>query len=81
MHDLFILTPVAGQTPKDLQYVNVPKGLPQLVDRRFTRFMARFDVGVIPPTTMKIHVELAEKMICFFWVQKTDVEIAMNRAF
>ena len=31
--------------------------------------------------TMKIHVELAEKMICFFWVQKTDVEIAMTRAF
>ena len=30
---------------------------------------------------MKIHVELAEKMICFFWVQKTDVEIAMNRDF
>ena len=49
VHDLFILTPVAGQTPKDLQYVNVPKGLPQLVDRRFTRLMARFDVGVIPP--------------------------------
>ena len=37
VHDLFILTPVADQTPKDLQYVNVPKGLPQLVDRRFTR--------------------------------------------
>ena len=49
VHDLFILTPVAGQTPKDLQYVNVPKGLPQLVDRRFTRLMVRFDVGVIPP--------------------------------
>ena len=49
VHDLFILTPVADQTPKDLQYVNVPKGLPQLVDRRFTRLMARFDVGVIPP--------------------------------
>ena len=31
--------------------------------------------------TMKIHVYLAEKMICFFWVQKTDVEIAMNCAF
>ena len=49
VHDLFILTPVAGQTPKHLQYVNVPKGLPQLVDRLFTRLMARFDVGVIPP--------------------------------
>ena len=49
VHDPFILTPVADQTPKDLQYVNVPKGLPQLVDRRFTRLMARFDVGVIPP--------------------------------
>ena len=48
VHDLFILTPTAGQTPKDLQHVNVPKGLPQLVDRRFTRLMARFDVGVIP---------------------------------
>ena len=22
-----------------------------------------------------------KKMICFFWVQKADVEIAMNRAF
>ena len=31
--------------------------------------------------TMKIHVELAEKMICFFWVQKKDVENAMKRAF
>ena len=31
--------------------------------------------------TMKIHVELAEKMICLFGAQKTDVEIAMNRAF
>ena len=31
--------------------------------------------------TMKIHMGLAEKMICFFWVQKTDVEIAMNCAF
>ena len=31
--------------------------------------------------TMKIHVELAEKMICFFWVQKTDVEIAMKCGF
>ena len=30
---------------------------------------------------MKINVELAEKMVCFFWVQKTDVEIAMNLAF
>ena len=49
VHDLFILPPVAGQTPKDLQYVNVPKGLRQLVDRRFTRLMARFDVSVIPP--------------------------------
>ena len=48
VHDLFILTPVAGQTTKDLQYVNVPKGLPQLFHRRFTRLMARFDVGVIP---------------------------------
>ena len=49
VHDPFILTPVAGQTPKDLRYVNVPKGLPQLVDRRFTRLMRCFDVGVIPP--------------------------------
>ena len=47
--DLFILTPVADQAPKDIQYVNVPKGPPQLVDRRFTRLMARFDVGVTPP--------------------------------
>ena len=31
--------------------------------------------------TMKIHVELAGKLICFFGVQKTDVEDAMNRAF
>ena len=31
--------------------------------------------------TMKIHVELAEKLICSFWVQEADVEIAMNRAF
>ena len=31
--------------------------------------------------TMEIHVELAEKMICFFGVQKTDVEIAMKCAF
>ena len=49
VHDLFILTPVAGQTPKDPQYVNVPKGLPQLVDCRFTKLMQRFDVGAIPP--------------------------------
>ena len=49
VHHLFILTPVAGQTPKDLQYANVSKGPPQLVDRRFTRLMRRFDVGVIPP--------------------------------
>ena len=49
VHDLFILPPVAGQTRKDLQYVNVPKGLPQLVDPRFTRLIQRFDVGVIPP--------------------------------
>ena len=54
LHDLFILTPIAGETPKDLQYVNVPNGLPQLVDRRFTRLMARFDIGVIPPLVLSI---------------------------
>ena len=31
--------------------------------------------------TMKIHVELVEKRIWLFWVQKKDVENAMKRAF
>ena len=35
-----MLTPVADQSPKDRQCVNVPQGLPQLVER--------FEVGVIP---------------------------------
>ena len=49
IHDLFKLAPVADQSPKDLHYVNVPKGLPQLVERRFRRLMQRFEVGLIPP--------------------------------
>ena len=49
VHDLFMLSPVAGQSPKDPRNVNVPMGLPQLVERRFKRLMQRFDVGVIPP--------------------------------
>ena len=48
-HDLSMLSLIASQSSKDLQNVNLPKGLPQLVERRFKRWMQHFDVGVIPP--------------------------------
>ena len=58
-----MLSPVDGQSPKELQNVNVPKGLPQLVERRFRRLMQLFDVGVITPlflSSQKTSVVLAE---------------------
>ena len=64
VRDLFMLSPVARQSPKDLQNVNVPKVLPQLVEHRFKRLMQRFDVGVPPPplcwSSQKTSVVLAE---------------------
>ena len=63
VHDLFMLSLIAGQSPRNLQNVNVPKRLPHLVECRVKRLMQRCDVGVIPPlfwssqNTSVVHAE------------------------
>ena len=49
VHDLFMLPHAAAQSPKDTQFVPVPKGLPQILAPQFHGLMPRFEVGVPPP--------------------------------